>query len=521
MTCCMCKRYIWDDPPETFYRDPSDGREYCLFHAPVEKKEHRTDFNYQLKLYLKKRMQDAKRPWCNLCGTIFPNDIRFDEDFKDVVFPGVNLSDSVFMGEIQAFEYQFEHQLIFGDVIFHDEVYFNKIHFKRRVSFLGSKFKKRVSLDESTFDNGLIFGGAHCEQTLSFNKSKFAKSLLLLGITVEQFASFNKSKIEKAIISNSKFESQADFRGTCIGKAEFKRTSFRDNTDFTGLRVYNGSNFNDSNFNGGVYFHSALLGGGASFERTRFKDYLSFDRTRFYGKTSFKGAFFAEPCHFGRSHFTHPISFEACSTKHAIVMDRVNMHNVHLFNSPIEAFNFTCCDWQTQNGHQIVSDHNQLAPSQLEDIYRRLKKSAKQNNDELVASQWHWQEKEMCLQSLKDKNFPTLREWFLRVILKVYKRISGYGEEPLQAFAWLFLLWLSPLLIFSLMKFIETGGYRPTSLDMNEVNNALSAWFQCMPLKKISTSSPLTQQWICWLSQVFLTLQAALFGFSLRNKLRR
>ncbi len=74
------------------------------------------------------------------------------------------------------------------------------------------------------------------------------------------------------------------------------------------------------------------------------------------------------------------------------------------------------------------------------------------------------------------------------------------------------------------MKFIETGGYRPTYIDTNEVGNVLSAWFHCMPLTKISSSSiqlTLFQKWICWLSQIILTLQAALVAFSVRNKLRR
>ncbi len=442
MTCCMCERYHWDDPPDTFYIDPTDNREYCLFHAPFEIKKHRADFNFRLRLYIQERMK-VNHNWCNLCGTIFPHDIRFDEDFKDFKFPAMNLSHSIFMGKIQAFGYQFDNEVSFGEVTFHDEVYFSQVHFKARVGFHGVMFEKRASFDKSTFDSGLLFGDVRFGRGLSLDESTFKKSLYLLGVTVKQFASFNKSKIEKAVISSSKFERQADFRGTCISRAKINRSTFEENTDFTGLRVYSGSSFNDSHFKGGVYFHSALLSGGTSFERTRFKDHLSFDRTRFYGKTTFKGAYFAEACYFGRSCFTHLTSFEACSSKDVIRMDRVNMEVVRLFNSPLEALNFICCDWPTQNGHQIVSDHNHLNSSQLEDIYRRLKKSAKQNNDELVASQWHWQEKEMSLQSLKDKTSPTLRERFLRGMLSIYRRISGYGEEPLQALGYLFLLWLS------------------------------------------------------------------------------
>ena len=512
----MCQRYYWDAPPSTFWIDPTDKREYCLFHAPYEVKRHRMDFNSQLKTYILKIMKKSPLP-CNLCGIIFPHDIRFDEDFKGFEFPSVNLAASVFMGKVHTFTYQFKKELMFGDVTFHDDVDFSDVRFYGHLRFFGADFKKHARFDKSTFDHALLFGGARFEDGLSCESSTICGSLHLLGCTIHRHASFSKSKIETTKIIHTKFKGQSEFRGTCIGMLSINQTLFEDNTDFTGFKNLNGSNFNDTHFKGGVYFHSALLSGGASFKRTRFKDYLSFDRTRFYGRTSFKGSYFAEACHFGRSYFTHSTSFEACSAKQVIKMDRVDMTQVRLFNSPIESFHFICCDWPTAKGYQTVSDHQQLKPTQLEDIYRRLKKSAKQNNDELLASQWHWQEKNMCLKSLKGKP----HVGFLRLMLWLYKWISGFGERPLRALMALVIFTVTPLLLLGLHQFIETGGYRPTSIDWHNVGNVLSMWFHCLPLVKASPSTPIPLKATYWFWQIVIALQAALFGFSLRNKLRR
>jgi len=479
------------------------------------------NFNFQLKVYIKSRIR-AGYNYCNLSGIIFPHRIKFSETFKDIELPSINFYGSVFEQYVDCVQFHFPGDMSFGDVVFHQNAHFHQALFSDRVHFIGSTFKDYASFTDALFEKGVVFQ-SHFESNFSCVGIKSTVELDMFASKCEGFAAFDNAKTESLKLINCEFNSHASFRGTCSGSTTIERTSFKKNADFTGFRSYEGSIFNDTLFAGGAYFHSALLAENTSFKHTRFKDYLSFDRTKFYGNVTFKGAYFAEACLFGRSQFTHPTSFEGCSSKEIIRMDRVDMTNVHLFNSPIESFNFICCKWPNSNDHQHVSDHPYLKPRELEDIYRRLKKSAKQNNDELVASQWHWQEKEMCLNVLKGEATPSVRDRFLKMMLEIYRQISGYGEEPLQALGFLFLFTIAPLFLFGGLKLFETGIHF-TSIDWKEVVNVTSCWFQCMPLAKVSASSiNLTngQKWICWLSQIVITLQAALFAFSLRNKLRR
>ncbi len=52
--CPKCREYKWFyNPPLLNWKDKSKDEEYCLFHSPVENKIEISNFNFQLKLYIK------------------------------------------------------------------------------------------------------------------------------------------------------------------------------------------------------------------------------------------------------------------------------------------------------------------------------------------------------------------------------------------------------------------------------------------------------------------------------------
>ncbi len=79
MGCCKCEEHKWDDPQPVVYTDLEDDKEYCLFHAPAGHKGVSVDeFNGQVSERIQATIDlEDDYAWCNLSGTIFPDEICF------------------------------------------------------------------------------------------------------------------------------------------------------------------------------------------------------------------------------------------------------------------------------------------------------------------------------------------------------------------------------------------------------------------------------------------------------------
>jgi len=90
--------------------------------------------------------------------------------------------------------------------------------------------------------------------------------------------------------------------------------------------------------------------------------------------------------------------------------------------------------------------------------------------------------------------------------MKLYKLISGYGEDPIRAS-----LILVCLLVLSI-------GAHSLSFPSGSLSNTWQNYFYFL---KGDSAQPKTGQALQIVSKTAIALQASLMGFALRNKLRR
>ena len=132
MPCCKAEEYGWCSEQDTVYTD-KQGKKYCVFHAPQEKGQ--TQDNFDKIVY--KRIQDAidKKEKCDLSGTIFPWEIRFNHFNNDNPLPELNFSFSIFSGYAYFVGAAFSEKTNFWKAVFRGDASFWKAVFGGDANF--------------------------------------------------------------------------------------------------------------------------------------------------------------------------------------------------------------------------------------------------------------------------------------------------------------------------------------------------------------------------------------------------
>lgn len=512
-SCPKCKEYKWfHNPPPRNWKNHVWDEEYCLLHAPAEDKIEVSNFNFQINLYIK-QLIEKKQP-IELRGTIFPHKIRFSELFQEPLNGTfVDLTNSVFAEDLDCSDFIFENYFNLSFSEFQGEVNFSKAVFKKKIDLIETVFKNSVSFGEAHFQEGVLIFGAQFDKRLHF-ESATSPALNIIASSIEGNAYFDESKIDKLEFVNSKFYGHISLNSVRAKQMRLAKNMFDGDVEFEGIDVEKDLKFESNLCRGGVYLKNASVSGDVSFKRTKFKDYTAFERSKFMGEMSFEEAYASESVSFGNTQFGKSVDFKVFTVCRTIQLRDIEMENVYLKSAQIEAFRFTNCTWPKQDEHSCVAGHSSSSPEELSDVYRRLKKVAKLDHDELRASEWHWQEKEMTYRS---SNTPR----FIRIFLWAYRLFSGYGEVPNRALWWLLGLLLLPPIVFGLSTLIQTG--MSWTVDWSAVGDVGRDWYNSLPLAKIM--APEThgagKRLLYLVFQIIITLQASLFAFSLRNKLRR
>ncbi|MDD4730854.1 MAG: pentapeptide repeat-containing protein [Desulfovibrio sp.] len=483
-----------------------------MFHAPVEEKFDVDNFNFQLKLYIKERVTDGRL--INLRGVVFPHKVRFAELFQESTNNSyVDLTHCVFTKDVDCTESVFESGFNLNGSEFQSEVNFSNAKFNNKIDFIDTVFRNNVSFGGTVFQNGLLVFRTRFDQRVHFD-SVTTLGLSIIASSIGDNIYFDESKIEKLEFINSKFYGHTALNTVQSKHVNLTRNMFDGDVDCDDIKIENDFIFERNLCRGGVYLRKASVSGDASFNRTKFKDYVSFEQAKFMGNLSFEEAYSSEAISFGKTLFGKSADFKAFSIGKTIQLSGIEMENVHLKNAQIEAFRFTNCIWPKQGDHSCVAGHSSSSHDELSDVYRRLKKVAKLDHDELRASEWHWQEKEMTYQSKETSKF-------IRSFLCLYRLFSGYGEEPNKALCWLVVFLLLPAIVFGLWMLSQTG--ISCTVDWAAVGNVGKDWYNSLPLAKLKLSDTLgTGKKVVYLIfQIIIALQASLFAFSLRNKLRR
>lgn len=657
MSCCVGHQHSdWCKDYPIVYVD-EEGNEYCIFHAPADKKFMELngkkidsiDFNKEVHNRIAYCIFKDEEYWKEVASqqSTTKNDeniARYSvqsetkqqskEDDKQTGSenwnPISNLSGTIFPWEIDFSKYHFESCGIpstsFEDCLFKKDVNFSGLFCQNDLSFEGSKFKGKLSFYGSKIDGDLWFSNCIFHEYVDFTHCFF------LGETRFTTSQFR----EEADFDHSYFK-----RYACFGEIVFRGLTSFDESEF-----YDGAGFDFSQFRENVHFSKCqflcnvsffyvqfrkILGCVGTlfkkkvffclsecrrqvlfnkaifnivvFSNMHFEDYVNFENSvfvenneyktdeRLNDQITFKHCIFKEWIYFREVKFKGNISFIGNVAKEKILMDDCNLSKLSLLKANIESFLFVDCVWDSDSNSgsrrrskRIIRDELELKESveqfknnemingssefieesgvqltkdsekekekdpkealikkyrALEDTYRRLKKVAQINNDQMAASDWHYREKDMVRKRLHLDLGPSYGEKIIKKftsrfececdfikeeVIKIHRYfdeksvallraanffyfvVSGYGEEPLRAFSWLLFALSFPLL------FALWGPGEAT----------LKAWMWYMPLLNIDIQ--VSNGWFCVFkafSIAFITIQATLLGFSLRNKFRR
>ncbi|WP_415718210.1 pentapeptide repeat-containing protein [Maridesulfovibrio sp.] len=486
-----------------------------------------------------------------------------DADFRSSQFSkNAYFISSQFSGDADFRSSQFSKNAYFISSQFSGDADFRSSQFSGDADFRSSQFSKNAYFISSQFSGDADFSSSQFSGDADFRSSQFSKNAYFISSQFSGDADFRSSQFSKnAYFISSQFSGDADFRSSQFsGDADFRSSQFSKNADFNNAEIQKQAKFTDvkfvkssfdqMEFKGPVYFDNSIFEKEASFRNAIFHEYSNFEQTKFNNSVSFRHALFKEWSYFRNVEFNGETSFAGAISKETIVVENVDLSNFYFAETNIESFKFTECTWpRKENGRRTIADEispressKGLSFTKLEEIYRRLKKVARENNDEMQASTWHYNEKEMLRKKMREENGPGIieklgtktcellpcnieiaktklsklietseqkRTPFLRFINTTYWIVSGYGEEPLRAGIWLLIL------IFGAMILACFGP------DSNPPSDFITKWMWYMPLIKVNLSADGLHYLLKGLSVTLITLQAALFGFALRNKLRR
>ncbi|GEM_PF-1390602 len=469
MGCCKCEEHEWPDPQDVVYTDEADGKEYCVFHAPGDKKIVDVE-TFNKKVF--KRIEDAphsssKELWCNLSGTIFPGKIDFGKSRIFRYFPNCNFSGTSFCDDASFKFCVFEHSALFSNSLFFGDAEFNSTHIHGICLF-----------SEAIFFEKADFFRAHFYSNVLFSKTTFH------GMTIFTFAVFDKG-------------------------VHYTFSCFNYTSDFNLAKFMEASDFEKANFYETISFKGSKFAKEINFKNTKFINGADFNKADFFSKASFSQAVFS-----GTINFLEINAGIDSLLLHQI--DSFSLSNIIFTSIEVDYILFSgCYTWPDKLYTEATNSQDYYAS---EKMYRKLKRIAASEHDQPMVSMWHFREKEMALKQIKEKR----PKWWRFSWLWLYRFSSGYGEDYRCAFRILMWLLLAAFAISSLIAIISTG-FSPR-IDWDKVGWVFESTLRCIPLTKLPTENGNLGVWYYAFISVFqllIGIQAALFAFALRNKFRR
>ncbi|MGM0582903.1 MAG: pentapeptide repeat-containing protein [Bacteroidota bacterium] len=369
----------------------------------------------------------------------------------------------------------------------------DKKDLSRHVNFENAVFREKVNFDFCKFNEGANFHNAIFEKNASFHGAEFYKGANFDGATFEA----------KADLAEIEFERNAGFLvAEFYERAEFFGTNFRGQAEFRDCIFYKGARFLETRFLGteALFSFSSFL--GPTYFSSGRKETSIFNDTRL----EFEEVTIDPP---------NVISFRNADFRQG-VFKNTNMGKVILSG----------ITWPKSRNRTIVYDEirlnqeteNNIYSKNVEELYRQLKQKYEEKRDYQSASDFHYGEKE--LQRRNDET-PTSN----RILLNLYKYISGYGERILPAVICIAIL----ILISTICYYI--GGIEVTSNNntlanstiynqlLNSFIHSLQATFFVRPLE-FDTVSYLSR-FAFIIQSIFSPIFIGLLALAIRQRLKR
>lgn len=327
----------------------------------------------------------------------------------------------------------------FEDHLARDTGDFRHIHFCGTANFADRTFEEWTCFIGATFEKA-DFSRAEFRGPAEFGDATFAKATFL-GAKFNQPADFYKATFEAASFEGAMFET-AYFSKTTFGEVDFHWATLKE-VDFSEATFCKRADFSYCTFRGGALFdgssQSALFAGA----EVDFRD-VTLD----------------------------PLN--------AVAFRNADLSRCRLLNTDAREMEFTSVAWcrkpsRWPRGKGTVCVYDELADEdedvekawgRLERLYRELKQNYEGRRDYGRAGDFHFREKEMR----KHNSHTPLGH---KVLLWLYKAVSGYGERIWPAVAWLCGVVLGCAALYLVLGITPAGAPTPLVWSGNAYGSAL------------------------------------------------
>lgn len=449
MACCMGAKYDnWCDDVEIVWTDPETGDEYCLFHAPAGHKE--MDENKILD-YIQEQSEGSESI-IDLRGSIFTSPLTLS---------------TYCINELKLNSCQFHEQVIFLSIKVKNDTEIANCIFHKRVKVIYSHFLDSLVIRNSHFNNDIYLNQISCSNKLALQAIECPKILSIIpGCSTQSLTVSLKESGKIKISSNINRKAIKELSIITQYPNSTSRVDIN-NLEIGEVKLHNSHNVQTHITNCSIHKFTT-----------------------------------------SRLNLTEPLMFESCT------FNDVSLRAFHL-----KFIEFIGCSFPKENGRSSVKapTHDyQLTGKKIdtlrdrEYLARQLKKVAQNNEDRLLASDWHYWEKFFMQARLKEEH-----AWIEFTVLWIYYTLSEYGESVKKAGGWLIFFICFPFLILLYSYFPEHV------TEPEQWNRIAETALNYIPL---ATKSPQTGNWnrvpqLIW--QILITFQATLLGFALRNRYRR
>lgn len=480
------------------------------------------------------------------------NNVIFEKEanFNYVEFCNATFNNSKFNDLAYFKSTTFKEEAGFNNVVFAKDAYFNSYRSNQKGSefidcigdFSNTSFKKTSMFHKST-GSGLNFTKTSFEGKTFFTRLNHS-SVDFEDAKFKEWVSFARSKInERTDFIGANFEEYVSFYETILGGViNFDLCVYEKEVDFQGTRFEENESI-DTN--------------AVSFKGAVFKKFIIFKNLVFEVPVDFSRAWFFEPAEFysdkQKGMFDSELIFKNVNVQESIKFENINIEKGKFLDSDLLKFDFFNCSWSVdRKGRNIFYDELEILNKmkkgnkinavefhqliKIETINRLNKKKYIEAYNWSRASEWHLREKEVATLRAKLKYLDivdNIKQFFLvgkykefissffdYLGYRAYQLSSNYNESVLRSAS---ILGISLVLFIIIQSFGVYYGYEAIS-TLKSMLYGLGSAVDLLPFVKIKNEIVQygkIETIFIGIFQVLIYIQLALFGMSVRNKLRR
>jgi len=397
-----------------------------------------------------------------------------EADFMGILFKNRTLfTSAVFKGETTFCLAEFNGYVNFSAAVFCGKTNFHQATFKENVSFAGAKFFhdiyfssvesiNRMNFTEAYFRRNADFRNARFKGEPDFGLANFCGDAVFQDAEIGEFGDNGTANFGGAFFASKVNFERVKFLGKAIFGMSKKLRNFRETT-FAGKVVFNEALFNsyaglyhcifenevqfervifDIPFPGAADFGDTAFRKRVTFFDARFNCWARFLRTEFHGEAFFKNTVFIDWVNFTNVNLSNRgnlyLKHTLFDKPHRAVIKECDMAYWSFVGTNIEGIRFIGVEWRknVKNEKEVfdrdLAKNREISWGETVDVYRCLRLNFENKLAYEYAGDFHVGEMECRLRDDK-------RGFGEKLLLRLYKYISGYGENIALPLAWLLL----------------------------------------------------------------------------------